>query len=1106
MKKAFEPLTRLKAIKEIKESIKKPGYYQISGCIEAQKKIVAALLCEEKKFAIYVNAHENKCREIMHLYQFYGGDGVFYPARDLLFHGADVHGDEIAWQRAAAYKHLVEGKDIAVFTTPDSFMDAIPAYDRMVKDIFRISEGDVIDMSELEDRLASIGYERNYQVEVPGEFAIRGGIVDIYPLSEEVAYRIEFFGDDVESVRSIDPESQRTIEEIGSVEIHPQESAGGEGECSFFSYFDPSETLVIVDNVKDCVNKCAEVEQEIVSSREHRGEDNVVKVFGTDEITEMISRFPVVILSPDDSVFASVTEGNNYHIKAVDTRNYHDNFGLLIDDLKKYKRRKAAVLLVSASKSRAERFAYEFSQEGLNSFYTQDLNHEIKPGEVMLTSGRPGAGCEFPEAEFVIITDGDLFEKRKKRRRKKTYDGETISSFSDLHVGDYVVHENHGMGIYRGIEQIRVEGTVRDFLKLEYAKGGVLFVQVTQLDLIQKYSGAEGTHPKLNSLTGGAWKKTKAKVKSSVDEIATDLVELYATRQEQSGFVYGPDTIWQKEFEEAFPYEETGDQLAAIAAVKQDMESDGIMDRLLCGDVGFGKTEVAIRAAFKAVQEGKQVAYLVPTTILAQQHYETFASRMKGYPVRVDLLCRFRSRSEQTHTVADLKKGAVDIVIGTHRLLSSDISFKDLGLLIIDEEQRFGVGHKEKIKKLKNDVDVLSLTATPIPRTLHMSLIGIRDMSILEEAPGARRPVQTFVTEMDPEVVREALERELRRGGQVFYVYNHVDRIADKARAVEQLVPNARVAYAHGQMRETELEDIMYDFIKGEIDILVSTTIVETGLDISNVNTIIIEEADKMGLSQLYQLRGRVGRSDRLAYAFLMYKKDKLLKEVAEKRLGAIREFSALGSGLRIAMRDLEIRGAGNLLGKSQSGNMQAVGYDLYCKMLNEAVKNKKGIATTPSYDTVIEINIDAYIPESYISDEFRKLDMYKRISRIEDRKDREDMEAELTDRFGNPPKSVQVLMRAAEMKAAAHRVYITSISGDLSKTRLDVFAQASINAPKMMEFLAAYPKKLYFIPNPEPRFEYISEKDIDEVTFLDNLIALFEEMREKILDVAPEE
>ena len=600
-------------------------------------------------------------------------------------------------------------------------------------------------------------------------------------------------------------------------------------------------------------------------------------------------------------------------------------------------------------------------------------------------------------------------------------------------------------------------------MKIAYAKGGNLYIPATQLDLIQKYASADAKKPKLNRLGSQEWVKTKKRVRGAVKVIAKDLVELYAVRQNQEGYVYGPDTVWQQEFEEMFPFEETEDQMHAIEAVKKDMESKKIMDRLICGDVGYGKTEVAIRAAFKAVQEDKQVVYLVPTTILAQQHYNTFVQRMKEFPVRVDLMCRFRTPSQQKKTIQDLKKGLVDIVIGTHRVLSKDVEFKNLGLLIIDEEQRFGVQHKEKIKKMKENVDVLTLTATPIPRTLHMSLIGIRDMSVLEEAPEERMPIQTYVMEYNDEMVREAVERECARQGQVYYVYNRVEDIADVAGRIQKLVPDVNVAYAHGQMREHELEKIMYDFINGEIDVLVSTTIIETGLDISNVNTMIIHDADRLGLSQLYQLRGRVGRSNRMAYAFLLYRRDKLLKEVAEKRLAAIREFTDLGSGFKIAMRDLEIRGAGNLLGAEQHGHMEAVGYDLYCKMLNEAVKQLKGEMEEEDFTTTIDLNVDAFIPDSYIPNEYQKLDIYKRIAAIESDEEREDMEEELIDRFGDSPKKVGTLLEVAALKARAHKLYVTTIEQKGDMYTFTMYEHAKVQPERIPKLIELFRGSLTF-------------------------------------------
>ena len=762
-----------------------------------------------------------------------------------------------------------------------------------------------------------------------------------------------------------------------------------------------------------------------------------------------------------------------YSLQVKTVNPYNSSFELLTRDLKKLKRTGYRVILVSGSRTRAKRLAEDLRDYDLSSFYSEEMERQVNPGEIMVTCGYIAEGYEYPMLKFTVISESDIFGKKKKKKKRKTYEGKKIQEFAELKPGDYVVHENHGLGIYQGIEKVEVDAVTRDYMKISYADGGILYIPATQMDLIQKYAGADAKPPKLNKLGTPQWKKTKGQVKKAVQLIAKDLVKLYATRQQTEGYVYGPDTVWQREFEEMFPFEETEDQLRAIEDTKKDMESTKIMDRLICGDVGYGKTEIAIRAAFKAVQEGKQVVYLVPTTILAQQHYNTFIQRFKDFPVRVDLMSRFRTQAQQKKTVEDLKKGLVDIVIGTHRVLSKDIGYKDLGLLIIDEEQRFGVTHKEKIKKLRENIDVLTLTATPIPRTLHMSLIGIRDMSVLEEAPMDRMPIQTYVMEYNDEMVREAMERELARGGQVYYVYNRVENIADVALHVQKLVPDARVSYAHGQMNEHQLEDIMYDFINGDIDVLVSTTIIETGLDIANANTMIIQDADRFGLSQLYQLRGRVGRSNRMAYAFLLYQRDKMLKEVAEKRLAAIREFTDLGSGFKIAMRDLEIRGAGNLLGESQSGHMAAVGYDLYCKMLNEAVSQLKGEKEEADYATTIDLDIDAFIPESYIKNEYQKLDIYKRIATIETEEEMDDMTEELIDRFGDLPKKVQQLLHIAALKSLAHSAYITAIEQKGKDYKFILYEKANLDPAKIPALLKKYGNNMIFKAEAVPYFLY---------------------------------
>ena len=802
-------------------------------------------------------------------------------------------------------------------------------------------------------------------------------------------------------------------------------------------------------------------------------EADEIRVFQTKEIIEKFNTRYGIGLTTLETRCGDFKVRDVYSIQAAGVNPYNNSFEMLTQDLKKLKRQGYRVILVSGSRTRAKRLAEDLRDYDLSSFYSEDMVRTVRPGEIMVVYGCVAEGYEYPMLKFMVISESDIFGKRKKKRRRKVYEGQKIQEFAELKPGDYVVHENHGLGVYQGIEKVEVDKVTRDYMKISYADGGILYILATQMDLIQKYAGADAKPPKLNKLGTPQWNKTKSQVKKAVQVIAQDLVELYAVRQQTEGFVYSPDTVWQKEFEEMFPFEETEDQLRAIEDTKKDMESTKVMDRLICGDVGYGKTEVAIRAAFKAVQDGKQVVYLVPTTILAQQHYNTFIQRLKDFPVRIDLLCRFRTPAQQKKTIEDLKKGLVDIVIGTHRVLSKDVTYKDLGLLIIDEEQRFGVTHKEKIKKMRENIDVLTLTATPIPRTLHMSLIGIRDMSVLEEAPMDRMPIQTYVMEFNDEMIREAIERELSRGGQVYYVYNRVEDIADVAGRVQKLVPGASVSFAHGQMSERELEDIMYDFINGEIDVLVSTTIIETGLDIANANTMIIQDADRFGLSQLYQLRGRVGRSSRMAYAFLLYRRDKLLKEVAEKRLAAIREFTDLGSGIKIAMRDLEIRGAGNLLGEAQSGHMAAVGYDLYCKMLNEAVKELKGEKEEDQFTTTMDLNIDAFIPESYIKNEYQKLDIYKRIAAITTEEEMDDMTEELIDRFGDIPKKVQQLLHIAALKSLAHAAYVTAVEQKGSDFKFTLYEKAKLDPQKIPGLLQRYGNKLVFRAEEPPYFFY---------------------------------
>lgn len=1080
MKAFLTPLQGLAEFEQIKEKSKtNKGILQVSGCMESQKSHLMYGLSGIAPYRLILAEDERRAREIYEDYRFYDRKVYSYPAKDLLFFQADIHGNLLIRQRMKVIKALLEEKELTVVTSIDGCMDFLESLEKIKEQMIHYESDSTVDIEQLKNQLVALGYERVGQVEMPGQFSVRGGIVDIYCLTEENPWRIELWGDEIDSIRSFDPESQRSLENLEELTIYPAvEHIGDKDMVSFLDYFPEERTIIFLDEPNRLTEKGGAVEEEYRQSRMHReekGSRNLPEnwLCSFEQLQKELNKrncISVCALEPKQAGW-KVREKFYLEVKSISA--YNNSFELLVKDLHQYKKQGYRIALLSGSRTRAERLAKDLQEEGLAAFYGQDYDREICPGEIMVVYGHAKKGFEYPLIKFAVMTESDIFgQEQKKKKKKKNYSGSRIQDFAELSIGDFVVHEKHGLGIYRGIEKVEVDRIVKDYIKIEYRGGSNLYIPATQLDCLQKYSGADAAKaPKLNKLGTQEWNKTKSKVRGAVKNIAKELVELYAVRQEKEGYVCGPDTVWQREFEEMFPYEETEDQLSAIEDAKRDMESTRIMDRLICGDVGYGKTEVALRAAFKEVQESRQVAYLAPTTILAQQIYNTFVQRMKEFPVRVELLCRFRTPAQQKKAIEDLKKGQVDVIIGTHRILSKDVQFKNLGLLIVDEEQRFGVTHKEKIKQLKKDVDVLTLTATPIPRTLHMSLIGIRDMSVLEEPPMDRMPIQTYVMEYDEETVREAINRELRRGGQVYYVYNRVTDIADVALRIAKLVPDARVDFAHGQMSERELENVMYSFVNGDIDVLVSTTIIETGLDISNVNTMIIHDSDRYGLSQLYQLRGRIGRSNRTAYAFLMYRKNVMLKETAEKRLAAIREYTDLGSGFKIAMRDLELRGAGNLLGAQQHGHMNAVGYDLYCKMLNEAVKEAKGIHTMEDFETSVDLNVDAYIPDSYISNEFQKLDIYKRIAGIETQQDYDDMLEELLDRFGEPGKAVLNLLAIAKLKAIAHQGYVTEIKQTGKTVRFTLYEKARLNTEGFPALMQKYRRGLQFKNEQEPKF-----------------------------------
>lgn len=1150
MKTLLGPLVELEEFDGLSRSLKNNEVpVQLVGCMDTEKShLISGLSAYKNKLILAPN--EVRAKELVEDLKLYDREVLYYPAKDFIFYSADVHGQAIVKERLKVVQKLIEGKPVTVVTTIDGGMDYCLPFGMYKNHCIAVKQGDIIDLSELQEKLVFMGYENVGQVGREAEFSVRGGIIDVFPLTEDCPFRIELWGDEVDTIRRIDVDSQRSVEDVEEVMIYPaseiflpedmvltgMKKIREDGETvaakfreegkveyaarleqnianfletyqiyhglvnlesylsyftsevqSFFDYFSGEDSCVIIDEPSHCMEKGEAVEYEFRESMSSRLEKGYILpgqmdvLFSLPSIVKKLSNLPAILLTTLDMKVKDFDVKRKFNFNVRSAPSYNNNFAMLAKDIGKLKKNGYRILVLTGSGTRGQRLCQDLMDYDIPSFYRGDLDHKLLPGEVMIAKGSLRKGFEYPELRFIVMTEGDIFggSKKKKKRRPKRYDGASIHSFHELKIGDYVVHENHGLGIYEGIEKIEVDKVVKDYLKLSYAGGSNLYIPATSLGLLQKYAGSDAEKvPKINKLNSPEWKKTKARVKGAVKEIAQELVDLYAKRQAKQGHAFEKDTVWQKEFEELFPYEETEDQLRAIEAAKQDMESAHIMDRLVCGDVGYGKTEIAIRAAFKAVMDGKQVAVLVPTTILAGQHYNTFVQRMRDFSVEVGMLSRLRTPKENRETIAKLKKGLVDIVIGTHKLLGKSVEYKDLGLLIVDEEQRFGVTHKEKLKQIKNDIDVLTLTATPIPRTLHMSLVGIRDMSVLEEAPVDRMPIQTFVMERDQEIIREAILREIGRGGQVYYVYNRVANMDILTGEIAKLVPEAVVSYAHGQMNERQLEDTMYAFVNGEIDVLVATTIVETGLDIPNVNTIIIDDADRLGLSQLYQLRGRVGRSNRTAYAFLMYKRDKMLKEVAEKRLAAIKEFTELGSGFKISMRDLEIRGAGNLLGAKQHGHMEAVGYDLYCKMLNEAVRKLKGEKVeSDEYETSIDVKVDAFIPPTYISNEFQKLDVYKQIAETVTEAEKEDRMDELIDRFGEPPKSVCNLLEIALLKALAHENYITNVVEKANGVRIEMYPKADVNPEKIPALLEKFRRKLRFVPESAPYFVYTPEK-----------------------------
>lgn len=1093
---------------------------------------VAALYQEVKRPILLVTHSLNQAQKAYEdLQELVSKDEILlYPANELVITEIAIAGRETLGEKVDVLSRLSQGFKGIVIVPFSGLRKLFPPQSVFKQNHIHLKVGDVYEIDSFVEKLIKTGYERVDLVEKPGECSVRGGIVDVYPVNFDHPVRIEWFDDEVDSIRLFSVSDQRSFDKWQEVVIPPalelfaerqvlyqagervekllserlqktkdaslkeklNEAIGydidqlkkGSLFTGIYKYitqiytnaeslldYMPKETVMILDEPTRILESARQMERE-------EGEWQTALLQQGEFLPQLkISlSYDDVILKADLqriylSLFLRQVQGiqpqNIIQFTCRSMQQFHGQIHVLKAEWDRWIKGNYRVMFLASSEERLDRLERVLNDYGMDPLKDQSSNPPT-PGKPVIRIGSLQNGFEISSLRLAIITEGEVFTQKQRRTRRHTKmdHAEKIKDYQELKPGDYVVHVNHGIGRYIGIETLEVGGMHKDYLHIQYAGNDKLYVPVEQIDQVQKYVGSEEKTPKVYSLGGSEWSKVKNKVKSSVQDIAKDLIELYAKRQQSKGYAFSKDTPYQKEFEALFPYEETPDQLRSIEEIKRDMEQEQPMDRLLCGDVGYGKTEVAIRAAFKATMDGKQVAVLVPTTILAQQHYETFRERFADFPVKIEVLSRFRSRKEQKEAIEGLKNGTVDIVIGTHRLFSKDIQFKDLGLLIIDEEQRFGVKHKEKIKQMKHNIDVLTLSATPIPRTLHMAMMGVRDLSIIETPPENRFPVQTYVLEYSAALVREAIEREMARGGQVYFLYNQVQNIEQMADQIRMLVPDARVAVAHGQMPESELESVMLEFLDGEYDVLVSTTIIETGVDIPNVNTLIIYNADKMGLSQLYQLRGRVGRSNRIAYAYFTYQRDKVLSETAEKRLQAIKEFTELGSGFKIAMRDLAIRGAGNILGAEQHGHIATVGFELYSQMLKEAVEELQGkTSETKVKEPTFELSVDAYLPSEYIQDEKQKIELYKKIRGVTTLEEVMDLEEEIEDRFGDLPEPVQMLMKVARIKAYAIRYEIESVQQKDGEITIKFSPEATekIDGEKLFEIAQDFIGKIRF-------------------------------------------
>lgn len=1054
---------------------------RITGTCETQKVHLAFSLCKElSKGMLYIAPDSLTAKFVFQDLSFFTDDVLFFPARDIVFHSIDAKSNDSTKERIKTLCKVLEEKRPLIVTTIEALSQKTCEIDKFKANTIVVKTGDIFDIEKLISCLSAVGYKREANAEYQGQFAVRGGIVDVFTYNNNLPYRIEFWDDEIDSIKTYDPDTQLSTEKVDKA-IIPPANENTAVNASILSHY-MSDYIAFYDephHIEDYYNNTVKDVADSISEALDNGlipKNELAKIdyyfYSYGDVFKSFGKNPIVGLSNLSTSSRGLSPKAIYSITAKSMPTYNGNISLLCDDLLHYLNNLYRVIIPCGTESKMKVLKNVLTENNIQC----ECNPKGMPkrGIATLVYGNLRLGFEYPLTLCVFFSDNELVAgvpKTKKILKRKS----NIKNIADISVGDYVVHYVHGIGVYKGIHQLTVDNVVKDYLKIQYKGADMLYVPVNQLDMVNKYIGAE-TGVKVNKLGGSEWSATKKKVSESVETLAKDLIDLYAKRENTPGFSFSPDCDYQYEFEDTFIYSETEDQMKAIKDVKRDMESGKPMDRLLCGDVGYGKTEVAIRAAFKAVLDSKQVAYLVPTTLLARQHYETFVQRMKDFPIKVEMLSRFKSKNQQKVILEELKKGNVDIIIGTHRILQNDVEFKDLGLLIIDEEQRFGVAHKEKIKEIKNNIDVLTLTATPIPRTLNMAMTGLRDMSVLNDPPSNRYPVQTYVMEYDENTVKNAIRRELARNGQVYYLYNRVEGIERVAVRLSAMLPDARIIYAHGKMSEKELENVMLSVLNKEYDVLVCTTIVETGLDIPNMNTMIIEDADKFGLSQLYQLRGRVGRSSRLAYAYLMVRKNKILDEVAEKRLKAIKEFTEFGSGIKIAMRDLEIRGAGNVLGKRQHGHMNQVGYELYCKLLDTAVRrlkeNKEIVEEIP---VTIDLSVSNFIPSTYIEDQLTRMDVYKAIASIENFDESLKMIDELIDRFGEPPKSVINLIDSVLIRNSAKTLNITDISQKGEVFYFKLTKESPMD--KIISYISNNRVEMYLTSTPEPLFVFKPQK-----------------------------